>query len=118
MDLKFKKIDNKGKDNEYILMQAMDGCNVHDYLIHDDTFDQDGELSNKLRHMYRFPCQEVNKGDYIALFVKKSGKYKLGTTTNNYPCHYFYWGANTDIFNEDGDNLYLLKIGQTVKIRL
>lgn len=123
MNLKFLKIGNKGEDKEYILFQAVEDCNLHNYLIHDDTFDSDGELSNKLRHMYRFPSVSVKKGEFVALHVKQSGKYSKGTYKTalfktEYPCHILYWGANTNIFNQDGDHLYLLAIAQTNRITI
>lgn len=121
MNLKFKKIGNKGKDDEYILFYAEMNVSLHNYLIHDDTFDSDGEISNKLRHMYRFPRIEVKAGQYVALYTQKTGLYNLGSYTSGsikYDCHIFYWGTNTSIFNQDGDNLYLLLISQTAKMKL
>lgn len=117
MNLKFQKIGNKGKEDEYILFYAEDNCSLHNYLIHDDTFDSDGEISNILRHMYRFPCISVKPGEYVALYTKKIGHYVSGTYGTN-PCHILYWGTNTSVFNQDGDNLYLLLIGETTKIKL
>lgn len=117
MDLKFVKIDKKETDDEYIMFKATEDCQLHDYLIHDDTFDSEGELSNKLRHMYRFPKLLVKKGEYVVLFVKKQGKYKKATQGAN-QFHFLYWGTNTNIFNQDGDKLYLLLIAQTNRVVL
>ena len=117
MNLKFQKIGEKGKEDEYILFYAEGDCLLHNYLIHDDTFDSDGDMSNKLRHMYRFPLISVKSGQYVALYTKKTGSYNLGTY-GPAPCHILYWGTNTSIFNQDGDNLYLLLISQTAKVKL
>lgn len=115
MDLKFIQIGNKGKDDEFILFQAINDCNLRDYLVHDNTFDADGELSNKLRHMYRFNRSVVaKKNEYVAIKVKQSGKYVMGTYSKTSPCHIFYWGVDHDIFNKDGDKLYLLRIAETL----
>ena len=117
MNLKFKGIHNKGTDNEFLLFYAEGNCNLRDYLLHDDTFNSDGELSNKLRHMYRFQRSVVVKKDeYVALYVKQEGAYKLGTVKINnatFPCHIFYWGLTNNIFNDNGDHLYLLRIAET-----
>ncbi len=43
MDLKFIQIGNKGRDDEFILFQAINDCNLRDYLVHDNTFGDDGE---------------------------------------------------------------------------
>lgn len=119
MNLKFQKIGEKGKEDEYILFYAEDDCFLHNYLIHDDTFDADGDISNKLRHMYRFPYISIKKGQFVALYTQKEGQYNLGSYTHNYikyDCHIFYWGTNTSVFNQEGDNLYLLLISQTTKV--
>lgn len=116
MNLVFKKIENKGTEEEYLLFRAEKDCNLSNYLLHDDTFNADGELSNKLRHMYRFPRSvKVAKDEYVKLYIKKKGKYRLGEYgfLKQSPCHIFYWGLDTSVFNEDGDHLYLLRIAET-----
>lgn len=122
MDLNYVRIDKRGTGDEYILFKASEDCQLHDFLIHDDTFDSEGDLSNKLRHMYRFPRLNVKKGEYVALYVKTSGKYFLGKYKSalkiEHPCHILHWGANANIFNQDGDHLYLLKIAETDRITI
>ena len=79
MNLKFQKIGEKGKEDEYILFYAEDDCFLHNYLIHDDTFDADGDIFNKLRHMYRVPHLSVKKGQSVALSTQKPASSPLGT---------------------------------------
>lgn len=115
MNLEFKAIGKKGEDDEFILFYAKETCNLKNYLIHDDTFDADGELSNKLRHMYRFNRSiTVKKGEYVALYVKRTGDYKVNSYLKSY-CHIFYWGLDVSVFNNVGDHLYLLKIEDSSK---
>lgn len=115
MNLVFKAIGRKGTDDEFILFYANEDCNLRNYLLHDDTFDADGELSNKLRHMYRFPKLILaKKGEYVAVYVKKKGSYKVSPYEGS-RCHIFYWGLDVSVFNEDGDHLYLLRIAETSK---
>ena len=116
MNLSFVEIAKKGKDDEYILFYAQEDCNLKNYLLHDDTFNADGELSNKLRHMYRFNRNVVaKKGEYVAVYVKKEGNYVKGTYNKTSVCHIFYWGLDVSVFNEEGDHLYLLRIAETSK---
>lgn len=113
MNLNFLKIVKKGEEDEYILFKASAYCNLKNYLVHDNTFDADGELSNKLRHMYRFNRNvSVNADEYVALYVKKKGTYTKGKY-GEAVCHIFYWGLDVSVFNSDGDHLYLLKIAET-----
>ena len=115
MNLEFQRLGKKGEDDEYILFHANEDCNLRDYLVHDDTFNADGEISNKLRHMYRFNRTVIaKKGEYVALYVKQKGVYTKGTIGSSI-CHLFYWGLDVSVFNNAGDHLYLLRIAETSK---
>jgi len=115
MNLEFKRIGKKGEDDEYVLFYANEECNLCDYLVHDDTFNADGELSNKLRHMFRFNRNVVaKKGEYVALYVKRAGSYSKGAIGTSV-CHLFYWGLGVSVFNNAEDHLYLLKIAECSK---
>lgn len=48
-------------------------------------------MSNKLRHMYRFPLISVKSGQYVALYTKKTSSYNLGTY-GPAPCRILYRG--------------------------
>lgn len=113
MNLNYVRIGKKGENDEYILFYASNDCNLKDYLVHDNTFDSDGDLSNKLRHMYRFNRNvTIKAGEYVALYTRKKGEYKVGNL-GDAVCHLFYWGLDVSVFNAAGDHLYLLKIAET-----
>ena len=62
MKIRFFGRYKKDTKDEYLAFKVEEDCNIHQYLIYDTTFDGNGELSNLLPHMYRFPSQVVTKG--------------------------------------------------------
>lgn len=71
MDLKLVKIADSGNDNERLVMKADSACNLNEYIVLDTTFDEEGIVSNKNRHVYIMPDINVNEGDFIWLYTKK-----------------------------------------------
>ncbi|MCD3616437.1 hypothetical protein KX362_23410, partial [Escherichia coli] len=71
---------------------------------------ENGQVSNKHRHVYFFPDKSVKKGEYVILFTR-SGKNKTGTWNDDDDTvtHRFYWGLDTTVWNEDGDEALVLK---------
>ncbi len=106
-DMKIEDIGNsEGKD--YILFYAKKGTRLHDYAIYDTTYDEERNVSNKWPHFYRFPNGEIMEEDgYICLYTDNS-------TTQAYiecrPIKTFHMGLQGNIFNEEGDRIYLIKV--------
>lgn len=48
----------------------------------DSTYDEEGNISNKHRHMFVFPDQNVKKGDFVWLYTKKGNYYKRDNDSN------------------------------------
>ena len=53
-------------------MKAVRACNLNEYIVLDATYDEDGIVSNKHRHVYIMPNVNVNEGDFIWLYTKKA----------------------------------------------
>lgn len=117
MELQIIEIRDASEKNERIFMKATERCNLSNYLIYDETFDEEGNPSNLLPHMYRFPNIEVEKGDYVSLHTQHKNKknYKDTLADNKTPCYYLYWGLDTNIFNNEGDTVRLIKIAEELK---
>lgn len=109
MALEIVKVQNDKKpEGEYILLKATEKLNLGGYALVDKTFAND-VLSNEFRHVYFFPKTPVEKGEYIALFTKK-GSYSKGKLTSGEPCHFFYWNADSCVWNDaGGDTVTLFK---------
>jgi len=106
MKLKILHVKAKGGPNEeFVRLGVLDDCNLVDYGIMDQTFDEAGKLSNKLRHSYLFPDKEVKKGERVIL---RTGVGDDRTDREKKPVvHRFYWGLETSVWNDDTDKVVL-----------
>lgn len=110
MQLRIKRIDRGDHENEKVVIEALDDCNLGRYLLFDKTFDENGIESNKSRHLYLFHDIQLRNGDYVVLYTrgiqnneKQSFRNKRGTTTYN-----LYWNLENNVWNNDGDRAYLV----------
>lgn len=118
--MKLKIVSVKGQGDakaEYLMLQALEDCNLSSYAVVDNTYDSTGAPSNKLRHTYFFPSTQVKKGDYISLHTK-AGKNAKAETTNGNPLYRFYWGLATSVWNDTGDTVHLLEISGIAKLKI
>lgn len=107
MDLKLIRIADACTDDERVVIKAMTKCNLNDYIIFDTTFDENGIVSNKHRHIFIFPDMIVEKGDYVWLYTKQ-GSYGTHKNTSGTTTHKLYWCIDGHIWNDSGDRVYLL----------
>lgn len=111
MELDIVGVSKTQNGAEYLeLSVTAETTNLRDYAITDATFDENGDLSNKQRHFFKFPDKEVVKGQRIILFTQNM-KQSQGTVDGSIV--YFAWKLNHDVWNDTGDNITLLKIAET-----
>lgn len=116
MKIRFFGRFNKGTKNEYLGFRVDEACNIHQYIIYDTTFDGDGELSNLLPHMYRFPSQAVTKDSYVYLYIHSMGSRKAVDVNNKKENVYrFSWGLDdsVSVFNKEKDYLHIAEVYET-----
>lgn len=118
MKLEIRAVQGQGDiPNEYLMLLALDDCDLSRYAVVDNTYNTSGNASNKVRHTFFFPSKQVRKGEWVALYTK-SGKYNLGKTTTEKPLHRFYWGLNNAVWNDSGDTVHLLEISGVKKLKV
>ncbi|MDE1645497.1 hypothetical protein [Klebsiella pneumoniae] len=113
MSLKIHGVKNAGEvGKEKLIIKVTADCNLINFMVIDCTYDDEGQSSNKHRHVYMFPEKEVNVGEYIILYTG-SGTDRTGVWNrdNDTVTHRFYWGLDTTVWNEDGDEALILKYG-------
>ena len=104
------KIDHIGNSNgkDYILFRVLKGTCLHDYAVYDTTYDEKGNISNKWRHFFRFPKGEIMAEDgYLCLYTDDSTSQ---ASVDGRPIKTFHMGLQGNIFNEEGDRIYLIKV--------
>lgn len=95
--------------NEYVMLKVLEDCDIGKYMIADNTYFDDGGISNKVRHTHWFPDKDVKKGELISLWTRKG----VDTTNKNDSgtiVHRFYWGLNQAVWNDDGDCALLFHV--------
>lgn len=104
---------NTETNNQSVTLSVNADCNLADYLLYDETFNENG-TSNLDRFMYRFPNRKVKKGDSVTLFVNdpKNEKAKKIVALQNH--HRLFWGLGRDVFNQqNNERIHLIKIAST-----
>lgn len=98
-----------GASDEYVSFKVIADCDVGEYLVTDKTFDEGGDVSNKLRHVYWFPHKNLKKGELIILRTRK-GSYSRSTVTGAV-VHNFYWNLGVGVWNDkEADAAILMKV--------
>lgn len=116
MKIRFYGRYNKGRENEYLAFMVDADCNLHEYIVYDSTFDGNGDLSNLLPHMYRFPLQDVTKGSYVFLYIHDLGERKTFEVDKDGDKRYrFAWGlaSTMSVFNKEKDFIHIAEVNQT-----
>lgn len=107
MNLEIRKVADNATDEERVVLYALADCNLNDYLLFDSTYDEEGNISNKHRHMFVFPDQNVKKGDFVWIYSKDGNAYKRGNNSNT-TTYILFWGLNCHVWNNDGDTVHLI----------
>lgn len=118
MSFQILKIKDVGDlDNERVILKANKDCVISWYLLFDNTYDEQGNLSNLWRHMYIFPRLTIKAGDFVWLYTKVGENSKRGNDTNT-TTYLLYWGLDETIWNHEGDVAYLVKYidSQSLKV--
>lgn len=110
MELILQKIA-KENDKEFALFRVKEDCNLWPFILFDATYDENGNSSNLLRHLFIFPSQNVSEGDFVIVYTSTGEnthfKNKAGTMTWIY-----YWGLGVNIWNNKGDEALLIKVAE------
>lgn len=109
MTFQILKVKDAGDlDKERVILKATKDTEISWYILFDNTYNDDGSLSNLWRHMFIFPRITVKAGDFVWLYTKKGEKSNRGNDSNT-TTHLLYWGMDETIWNHDGDMAYLVK---------
>ncbi len=102
--------DHGDLKQERIVLKAATNVNVGNYMIADTTYLSEEEVSNKLRHTFWIPDQEVEKGDLVVIYTKKGNDTTKVNKSGN-KTHFFYWGLGRTIWNINEDAAAIFTIG-------
>lgn len=106
MNLEIRKVADNATDEERVVLYALADCNHNDYLLFDSTYDEEGNISNKHRHMFVFPDQNVKKGDFVWIYSKDGMHTSVAMI--RILLYIYYWGLKNHVWNNDGDTVHLI----------
>lgn len=111
-DFELYRVVKKATGNdERIVFKILADCNLSYYLLLDNTYDANGDISNVHRHTFAFPNVNVKRGDFIILYTgvgtQSSFQNKAQTTT-----YVFYWGfeGETSVWNDASDKAIMVRM--------
>lgn len=101
----------KEPDNEHVVLRVLEDCNLSRYILMDNTYDSEGNISNIHRHSLILPNINVNKGDYLRIYTHV-GKQRSFINKSKTITHEIFWGFDGDIsiWNDTKDKAYIYKI--------
>lgn len=116
--IRVEKGSGSNPKEEYVLIKVLKDCNLRDYLIGDNTYNNEGELSNKNPHTYRFPDKAVKAGEFVSLWTGKNlNNYVYSAIKTGEPVHRYYWGLGICVWNNDEDVAHLMRITHTKNVK-
>ena len=108
MDIMLRQIVNR-EGKVLIIFKVDQSCNLAPYILFCSDKDVTKQNSNSRRISFFFPNQNVNMGDYVAIYISEgdsnSFKNKLGSTTWVY-----YWGTIDDSWTQNDKEVALVKM--------
>lgn len=110
-EFQFFKIVREPKENEHIVFRVLEDCNLSRFILMDNSYDEDGNVSNVHRHSFVLPNMNVGKGDFLRVYSHK-GETKSFINKSQTITHEIYWGFEEEvsIWNNDVDKAYIYKI--------
>jgi hypothetical protein len=106
-DLRLWAVRNPGDlKKEYVWLQAMEEVNLGNYILMDNTFTDDHEVSNTNRHAYVFPQLILKKGTFISLRTR-SGVDGMEKSNDGKDMYALHWNHKKTVWNKDGDTAQL-----------
>ena len=70
MSFQILKVKDRGDlDKERVILKANKDCEISWYILFDNTYNDDGTISNIWRHMYIFPQITIKQGDFVWLYT-------------------------------------------------
>lgn len=114
MGIHIVRVREKGNlDEERLVLRADKDTNTSGLVVMDATFNEEGDVSNKGRHAYRFPPKEIDKGDFVVLYTRskpENGKDHSVGDDGKTKTHFFYWDRDATVWNQDGDHCTLMRV--------
>lgn len=100
-------VDRGDIDEERVILEARKNIRKGStYLVFDNTFDTNGNISNQNRHLYCLGLTwDVDDGDLVIIYTKSGNSRRLKRSGKNTHKHIYYWGRENTVWNIDADEI-------------
>ncbi len=110
MNIKIKYVKDAGNiKKERLVLEVKINDDIGNFIVADSTYLGDGNVSNKLRHTFWVPDKDVSSGDLVIIYTK-GGSNKTKENKDGTESHFFYWGLENTVWNQDGDSALLIEV--------
>jgi hypothetical protein len=110
MRVKLQKILDRGVPNkERLWLKVLQDTDMRYYIVFDTRYISQKSISTFPAHTYWFGPKIVSSGDNVVLGTYK-GTYNSKQNTDGTTTHYYYWGNENTIWNNEGDCAVLFEI--------
>lgn len=131
MELYIDEVKNAGEiENECLVLKCYSNDTdwPENYMVFDQTYDSDGDVSNKVRHCYIFPekiksedddsptYHKWSDGDKIELYTR-NGRNRI-VNENGTKVFKYFWKLGNTVWNADGDVVNFIKIAGKVDLKI
>ena len=110
MDLQIRKVIDFGTlASERVIIDVINDCQLHYYLLADTTYTAENTISNEWKHTKWFATRSVKKGDEVIVYTR-TGNNEKQDLGNGRTRHVIFWNLGNSVWNNKGDAAILLQI--------
>lgn len=100
MKIRIKSIVDKGvPDRERLVLRVLQDVDIGDFMLIRTGF-EGNHVTTRVVNTFWFPDRSVSAGDIIVVYSKR-GYGKEKEISDGRTAHFFYWGQDTPLWNND-----------------
>lgn len=111
MKLKMAKILDYGdSENERILIEVLDDCDLGNYVLALSNVVDDNRISNKIENVYWLENKELKKGDVVVVYTRRQGSSIQKIENKSGAISYFlFWNLDATLSNKQSKKVVCLE---------
>jgi hypothetical protein len=105
MKLEIKSVKDKGTNNERLVLQVIETCNIGNYFVFSAKKLNEEILTETVKNNFWFPDKILKRDDLAILYTRK-GSESFKENSSGSKSHFFYRGLESSIY--DGNTFALV----------
>ncbi len=99
MKLEIKSVKDKGTNNERLVLQVKETCDIGNYFVFTAKKIKDEVITESVKNNFWFPDKILKRGD-LAILYTRNGNESFKENINGSKSYFFYRGLANPIYNE------------------